>query len=201
MDSNYIGDILEKKQFPSRIVEAFRKVKRELFVPEHLRNYAYEDIALPLDEGSTTSQPSTIAFMLELLNVQENQKILEIGSGSGFVLALIAEIVKSGEFYGIELNKKLAIESKKRLTDSRIHIFNRNGFHGLEEKAPFDRILVSASADEKPLHLLSQLSNQGIIVSAYKDHIISLKKIDGAVEEKSYPGFSFVPLLDDKELK
>jgi protein-L-isoaspartate(D-aspartate) O-methyltransferase len=106
---------LKKKGCPDYILNAFEKVRREDFIPDRLIGYAYEDIALPVEEGSTLSQPSTIAFMLNLLEPKDGQKILEIGSGSGYVLALLAEINKTGKIYGVEILKSMAISSKKRL--------------------------------------------------------------------------------------
>ena len=101
--------LLKKKNVSDAVINAFDKIKREDFVPAHLVGYAYEDMALPVMEGSTLSQPSTVAFMLSLLEVSNGQKILEIGSGSGFVLALLAELNKTGKIYGLEIIKELAI--------------------------------------------------------------------------------------------
>src|SRR3989338_8202042 len=91
-----------RENFQSKIADAFQKVRREDFLPEHLKPYAYENMALPLEEGSSLSQPKTIAFMIELLELTPNQKILEIGSGSGYVLALLSELIKEGKIYGME---------------------------------------------------------------------------------------------------
>src|SRR3989344_8725032 len=101
--------VLKEKGFSGNIISAFEKVKRESFIPEQFSAYAYDDMALALDDGSTISQPSTIAFMLNLLDLKQNQKILEIGSGSGYALSLISNIIKNGEVYGMELNRGLSI--------------------------------------------------------------------------------------------
>ncbi len=186
---------LEKKGYPEKIVAAFAATDREKFVPEHLRNYAYEDIALPLAEGSSISQPSTIAFMLELLELDKSQNILEIGAGSGFSLALTASIVTSGTIYGLEIDQHLCIKAKERLSGfSNVHLINKSGFYGYQDKAPFDRILISASCQEKPYYLLDQLKESGIIVAAVQNTIVKIKKIDGVVNEQEFYGFSFVPL-------
>jgi protein-L-isoaspartate(D-aspartate) O-methyltransferase len=186
---------LQKKGFSDEIIEAFRKVKREDFVPEHLIGYAYEDIALPVMEGSTLSQPSTVAFMLNLLDVKNNQKILEIGSGSGYVLALLSEMNPNGKIYGIEILKELAINSMNYLKDkTNVQVIMRDGSQGLQEFAPFDRIIISASCPECPAHLLQQLKDDGILVAAVKQSIFQIKKEKGETLEKEYPGFAFVPL-------
>jgi protein-L-isoaspartate(D-aspartate) O-methyltransferase len=180
-------------------MEAFQKVDREKFIPENLVAYSYEDIPLPIDEGSTISQPSTIAFMLDLLELKQGQKILEIGSGSGYVLALMSEIIKDGKIYGLEINKRLAVKSKKLLSkDSNIEVIHRSGFNGLPEFAPFDRILISASASELPNHLYDQLKEPGIIVTPVKQSIFLIKKQAGKITEREFPGFVFVPLLKDE---
>ncbi len=187
---------LRKKGTSEEIISAFSAVKREEFVPEHLVGYAYEDMALPVMEGSTLSQPSTIAFMLNLLEVKEGQKILEIGSGSGYVLALLAEMNKTGKIYGVELLQTLGISSKKYLEQKKnVEVIIRNGSQGLPEFAPFDRILISAAAPEVPRHLLSQLTDNGILVAAVKQSIVQIKRVNGETIEKEFPGFAFVPLV------
>lgn len=189
---------LEKEGYPDKIVAAFAAVEREKFVPEHLANYAYEDIALPVVEGSAISKPSTIAFMLELLNLDKSQNVLEIGSGSGFALALTASIVISGTIYGLEINEHLSIKAKERLSGfSNVHVLNKSGFYGYPEKAPYDRILISASCQEKPYYLLDQLTSEGVLVAAVQNTIVQMKKVNGKVEEQIFEGYSFVPLVKD----
>ena len=187
---------LKSKGYSEKIVSAFERLKREDFVPDKVSSFAYEDIALPIDDGSTTSQPSTIAFMLSLLDPRQNQKILEIGSGSGYVLALISEIIKNGKIYGLEINKNVAIKSKKTLiNNSNIEIINRSGELGLPEFAPYDRILISAACPDLriPTLILDQLSEQGIMVAAIKQSIYQFKKENRKTEMKEFPGFLFVP--------
>lgn len=196
MDKEELIKSLRQKGFPEGILAAFAKVKRESFVPENLKAYSYEDIPLPIGHNQTISQPFTIAFMLNLLELKQGQRILEIGAGSGYVLALISEIVKDGKIYGVELIKELAIKSKKLLaSDSNIVIINKSGFNGLKEFAPFDRILISAAAKEVPRHLLEQLKDPGILVTPVKQSILQLKKENNKIIEKEFPGFVFVPLI------
>src|SRR3989338_4865976 len=105
---------LKSEKFPDKIVCAFVKVPRENFITENLKPFAYEDTALPLEKGATISQPYTIAFMLKLLKLKPKQKVLEIGSGCGYVLALLEEITL-GEIYGVEIIKSLAEKSRQNL--------------------------------------------------------------------------------------
>lgn len=197
MGKEELISLLRKKGFKEEVVAAFEKVRREEFVPEHLIGYVYDDISLPIEDGSTISQPSTIAFMLELLEVKDKMRILEIGSGSGFVLSLLNALSPNGEIYGIELNKRIAVQAKKRLlANKRIHVLNSNGFRGLPEKAPFDRILVSATFKDKPYHLLSQLSENGILVAPVRDAILQIKKSGGIANEQLFEGFAFVPMVE-----
>jgi len=188
-------ELLKKKGFLDSIIEAFRETKREDFVPEHLIGYAYEDLALPIMEGSTLVQPSTIAFMLNLLEAKNNQNILEIGSGSGYTLALLAIINPHGKIYGMEILKELAVSSKNYLNEkTNVEIILRDGSQGLKEFAPYDRIIVSAACSEVPRHLLPQLKEGGILVAAVNQSIFQIKKESGETTEKEFPGFAFVPL-------
>lgn len=200
MDKEELLNHLRKQGCAENIVSAFANVSRENFAPPHLRGYAYEDLPLTIENGATISQPSTIAFMLKLLDLKQGQKILEIGSGSGYSLALISHIIKEGKIYGIELIKRLAVKSKSLLKeDSNISIFNKNGFNGLKEHAPYDRILISASADTIPSHLIHQLKDSGILVAPVNQSIFFIKKENGEIIEKEYPGFAFVPLIKGNE--
>lgn len=193
---------LRQKGFSDEILNAFSKVERGNFISEDLKEQAYEDTALPLGNHQTISQPYTIAMMFSLLGLRKNQKVLEIGSGCGYALALLSEIVgEKGNVFGIEIIKDLFEKSKKNLRKyGNVKIYNRNGRLGLKEKAPFDRILISAASDEIPKHLISQLKENGIIVApilSESDHsLISFEKIKGKLKTKQeIPGFVFVPLV------
>ena len=187
-------ELLKEKRISEQIVRAFKKIKREAFVPAQYKQYAYEDCAIPIGLGATISQPSTIAFMLDLLELKRGQKALEIGSGSGYVLALIEKITKF-KTYGIEIIKELAKISQRTLKNNKnITIINKSGEGGLPVHAPYDRILTSASADKIPIHLLSQLKENGIIVASVQYSIIKLKKNKGKITKEEFPGFAFVPM-------
>ncbi len=201
MDKKQLIEKLKADCFPDKIIKAFEKVKRENFIPEALKSFAYEDTALPLEKGSTISQPYTIAFMLSLLKLSENknQKILEIGSGSGYVLALISEITKGAEIYGVEIIPSLAQTSKKILSNHKnIKIINKNGINGLPKKAPFNKILVSAAANKIPSNLTKQLKDNGILVIPISNSIFQIKKQKNKLIKKEFPGFVFVPFVGDK---
>lgn len=194
MDKKELLKLLKMQGFSDNVLLAFGKVRREDFVPEEVIKYSYENIPLHLADDSTISQPSTIAFMLELLELKSNESVLEIGSGSGYVLALLAEMTK-GRIYGVELIKELALNSRRLLAkNKRIEIYCQDGKNGLIEKAPFDRILISASCDKIPTHLYGQLSSNGIIVAPVGDSIWQIKRLNGKIAMKEFRGFAFVSL-------
>lgn len=202
--------LLEQKKILKApvIINAFRKVDRSKFVlPEHIA-WTYEDRALPIIEGQTISQPSTVAFMLEMLDPKPQEKVLDVGSGSGWTTALLAEIVSTqGRVFAMERIKKL-----KQFGENNVRKFHyRNvtfkeddGAFGWPEHAPFDRILVSASAKEIPLPLKEQLRPGGKMVIPLVDvdkpygHLVLLKKItEKEFDEQLFPGFNFVPFVMD----
>lgn len=194
MDKQCLIESLKREGFSEEILEAFRKVRREDFVPANLEDVAYEDEALPLEAGATISQPYTIAFMLRLLELEKGQKILEIGSGCGYVLALLSEITQ-GEIFGIEIINSLAKKSKEHLKNyENIKVISGDGSKGLTEEVPFDRILISAAASEVPENLYSQLKDGGILVAPVRDSILQIKKKGRELVMRKFPGFVFVPL-------
>lgn len=205
MDKKELLERLKEKNASRKILKAFEGVKREDFIPLDYQRYAYEDAALPIGREQTISQPSTVSFMLSLLEPENNQKILEVGIGSGYVLALLDEMTKNSKIYGTERIHRLADLAATRLKGRKnIQIFHTPNFIGLEEKSPFDRILVSASAPELPKTLVGQLAENGILVCPVGGTIIRAQKKDDKLEKKEYPGFAFVPLIypyppDDNE--
>ena len=191
-------DRLKFTGFPENILKAFSEINREEFVNEEDIGYAWNDIAFHLGFNSTISQPSTIAFMLKLLELENesNLKILEIGSGCGYVLALMNSILKDSQIFGLEINREVGGKSIQKLEQyPNIKIILQDGKDGLQEEAPFDRILISAAFDTNPYYLADQLTDSGVIVSPVMNSIVRIKKLgkEAAVEE--FPGFSFVPLL------
>lgn len=195
-------DLLKKLEdggFDKYILKAFEKVDRADFVLKENKSLAYEDSALPIGFGQTISQPSTVAFMLSLLELEkikkEKVKILEIGSGSGYVLSLLAEILPKADIYGAEIVKELYERSKKIIKNKRIHNSLTPHILGLQEHAPYRRIIISAAAPIFPEILLEQLSSDGVLVCPVRNSIVKIKKIKTGLKKESYPGFSFVPLM------
>jgi len=182
MNKTQLIESLRRKGFSEHITKAFEKVKREDFVPDQYREYAYEDTPIPIHKnGSTTSQPYTIAFMLNLLELNSNskQEVLEIGSGSGYVLALIQEITK-GETYGVEIVKDLVDKSKQNLKNYKnITVINKSGKNGLPKYTPYDRILVSAACPD--LETAKNLNKQ------LKDNVDGNQDLAGRFQVMSIP--------------
>ena len=181
------------------IIDAFTAVDRKYFVPNTYTELAYVDMPLSIGNNQTISQPSTVAFMLEHLDVQNGDKVLDIGSGSGWTTALLCHLVgEKGSVTGLERVDALAEQGKINLSQ-----FNFN--HCSIEKAGeslglpgerFDRILVSASADEIPKELFSQLNVGGILVIPVKNSILKFKKVsESEVTQEAFYGFVFVPLI------
>ncbi len=200
MNKSQLIQSLKQKNFPKHILDAFKEVKRENFVASELEKYAYDDRPLPLGFGQTISQPYTIAVMLDMLQLKPNQKVLEVGSGCGYVLALLSTITKQ-KIYGIEISKKLAEKSKENLKQYNTEVYNKNGAKGLPEAAPFDRILISAACKTIPEELLNQLRGGGILVAPvgpqYTQSLVGIKRIeDKYIVQKQIPGFIFVKFID-----
>ena len=185
------------------IKKAFQMVDRKNFVlPKHI-DTAYLDRALPIGEKQTISQPLTVAFMLELLKPQKHHRILDVGSGSGWTTALLAELVgEKGKVFAIERIESLKKYGKAKVANmgyKNVEFTVGNGALGLPAHAPFDRILVSASTDQVPQKLVEQLAVGGRLVIPLRDekgNILLLTK-DGKKEISRllYPGFAFVPLI------
>jgi len=184
-----------------KILKAFLKMDRKYFLRED--SYAtYYDIPLQIGKGQTNSQPSTVAFMLELLDAKEGNKILDIGSGSGWSTALLCYIVgESGEVIGVERLKELVKFGKENLQKAKVgkncSIIQAGSKLGLPEKK-FDRILVSASANKFPEILIDQLKDNGIIVMPIGESIYKITKENNTIKKEEYPGFVFVSLHLDE---
>ncbi len=189
---------LERKKFPKEIIKVFEKVDRSKFIPEGKKQLAYEDIALPIGYGQTISQPYTIAFMLTLLKVKNKQNILEVGSGSGYVLELLSQLNPQGKITGIERAINLVKSSKEKLKDCKnVEVVYGDGSKGFKKNAPYDRILTSAAADKIPEKLMEQLVIGGILVAPVKNSIVIVEKNKRKNKIRKYPGFRFVPLIEE----
>ena len=186
------------------LIKAFEEIDRQDFVVPSERKNAYRDYPLPIGYGQTISQPSTIAFMLELLKPQKGEKILDLGSGSGRTSALLSKVVgATGHVYGVEIIPELVERGRKNLEKyhlSQATILPAGKEYGLPEQAPFDKILVSAAGSEVPLSLLKQLKTGGLMVIPIKNSLLRLQKIsDQKILTEEYPGFVFVPLVNPEQ--
>jgi protein-L-isoaspartate(D-aspartate) O-methyltransferase len=146
------------------VLDAMRRVPRHRFVPEEERRSAYTDYPLPIGNGQTISQPYIVAFMTESLDVERSHRVLEIGTGSGYQAAVLAEL--AGEVYTIEIVPPLAERSQRTLAElgyKNVHVRTGNGYAGWAEAAPFDRIIVTAAPDAIPQALVDQLKMDGLM--------------------------------------
>ena len=189
------------------IIDAFEKVDRKDFVLEELKDKAYLNTPLPIGYGQTISQPLTVAFMLELLQPEKGNKILEIGSGSGWQTALLAHVVSvGGKIFAAELIPELMDFGRKNVAkygfikNKTVEFHSLTATKGMPEEAPFDRIISAASGMELPAAWKEQLKIGGRIVAPVKDAIhLLVKKSETEFEESIYPGFAFVPLISLSE--
>jgi protein-L-isoaspartate(D-aspartate) O-methyltransferase len=205
MDKNSLISHLKLTGYSNIIVNAIENVDRTLFVPEHLSHLSYSDYALPTSEGQTISQPSCIAMMFNLLELDKIKdspeiKILEIGSGTGYVLALFAQIFKQAKIFGLEIKSSLITSSINILKENKnISIIQKSGINGFEKESPYDIILISASAQKIKIvkELVPQLKDQGIILSPVGFDLIKIKKISKKIKITALRNaVSFVPLID-----
>jgi len=183
------------------VLDAMGTLPRHLFVEEALAYKAYSDSPLPIGEGQTISQPYIVALMTELLEVEPGMKVLEIGTGSGYQAAVLAEV--GGEVFTVERVKKLFFAARKRFMDMRmfsVKLKMDDGTMGWPEEAPFDRIIVTAGGPEVPAPLVEQLADPGrmlIPVGSSKrlQSLILIEKKDGEIIRTDKGGVAFVDLV------
>lgn len=201
---NKLADILLEKGIVDRaVLEAVRAVPRHLFLDSSFEDHAYQDKAFPIGADQTISQPYTVAFQSELLQVRPNHKILEIGTGSGYQTAVLLKL--KARVYTVErqleLFKKTNLFFKKMGYRPKKVIFG-DGYKGLPEEAPFDSIIVTAGAPFVPNPLLAQLKIGGrlVIPVGLDEQVMTLfvRKSAKEFEKKEFGSFRFVPLLEDK---
>lgn len=199
-----IDSIREKGITDERVLEAMNNIPRHFFLDTALDNIAYEDRAFPIAEGQTISQPYTVAYQTELLQVKPQEKVLEIGTGSIYQATVLAEM--GAKVFTIERQKKLFEKSKQFIFKDRypnIKFFFGDGFEGLPTYAPFDKIIITAAAPYIPPRLIDQLKPGGMMVlpldAGGAQRMLRLTKTaEGSFTEEQFDNFSFVPMLKGK---
>ncbi|MBI2496234.1 MAG: protein-L-isoaspartate(D-aspartate) O-methyltransferase [Candidatus Omnitrophica bacterium] len=182
-----------------RVLAAMRRVPRHRFVPSEVKALAYQDGALPIGEGQTISQPYIVALMTEAARVEAGETILEIGTGSGYQAAVLAQLAR--EVYTIEILEPLARRAEATLRElgvSNVHVRTGDGFFGWPEAAPFDAILVTASAPRVPQALIDQLALNGRLVipegDGLQELVVYTRTAEGLARQRSIP-VRFVPMI------
>lgn len=186
-----------------RVLAAMSRVPRHEFVPENVREQAYEDHPLPIGEGQTISQPYVVALMLEALQLSANDRVLDVGAGSGYAAAVLAELV--GQVFAIERHSVLAENARgvlRALGYSNVQLVTGDGSEGLREHAPYDAILVSAAALEIPSALVGQLRERGrmIIPAGAPDsqQLQFVRRVEGKPVISTRGDVRFVPLVSER---
>ncbi len=189
----------------SAVLNAMRSVPRHLFVPEAYRSRAYEDGPLPIGNNQTISQPYIVALMTELLDLQPGERVLEVGTGSGYQAAVLAEIADS--VYTIEIVKPLADRSREILDSigyNNIKVMHGDGYQGYEEAAPYDAIIVTAAPDHVPQPLIDQLAMGGrlvIPVGSIYQYLTLYEKTEEGLKKKTGIAVRFVPMTGKAQEK
>ncbi len=186
------------------VLDAIDRIPRHFFLDSGFDQIAYEDRAFPIGEGQTISQPYTVAYQTQLLEIKPHDKVLEIGTGSVYQASVLAEM--GARVYTIERQRKLYEQNRNFVLKSKypnIKFFYGDGFEGLPAYAPFDKIIITAAAPFIPPKLVDQLKPKGIMVLPLDDNdrqrMLKLtKNEDGSVSEEYYDYFSFVPMLSGK---
>jgi protein-L-isoaspartate(D-aspartate) O-methyltransferase len=200
-----VKKLREKGISDEDVLNAIGKVPRHAFFDDALLNHAYEDKAFPIGEGQTISQPYTVAFQSEKLEVKPGCKVLEIGTGSGYQAAVLLEM--GAKVFTIEYNRKLYEHTKEflPLLGYSPFFFFGDGSKGISAKAPYDRIIVTAGAPVVPTALTDQLAENGILIipvgDLEKQKMLKIKKKNGKLIQEEFDYFTFVPLLGDQGWK
>ncbi len=186
-----------------KVLDAMRNVPRHLFVRSNLRSKAYNDYPLEIDEGQTISQPYIVAMMTQSLDLEKGQKVLEIGTGSGYQAAVLAHI--TDQVYSIEIREKLAKKAEaalKKLNYDQVQVKWSDGYFGWEENAPFDAIIVTCAANHIPPPLIKQLKEGGKLIIPLGSTLLFqsltlVTKIEGKPKTKQLLDVRFVPMVGE----
>lgn len=187
------------------VLKAINTIPRELFMKDRHKENAYKDKPFPIGQGQTISQPFTVAYQTQLLKVEPGDKVLEVGTGSGYQACVLASM--GCEVFSVERQKKLFDKNENFAylkSFSNLHLFYRDGYEGLPEHAPFDKILITAAAPEVPDELVAQLKMPGIMVLPLgvppTQIMLRLSKLEnGEILEEDFGNFSFVPMLKGRK--
>lgn len=188
--------------YDKRVLQAMELVPRHLFTPKNFQKHAYKDSALPIASGQTLSMPSIVGKMTQALNLGARHKVLEVGTGSGFQAAVLSHLAR--RVYSVERHRSLAREAHKTLQDLgivNVTIITGDGALGLIDQAPFDRIILTAAAEDPPTNLLDQLKEGGIMVlpvgqSDRVQTLIKITKTSNGLEYQELQDVRFVPLIE-----
>jgi protein-L-isoaspartate(D-aspartate) O-methyltransferase len=197
-----VAEIRRKGIRDENVLAALDVVPRHLFLDSSFLKFAYEDKAFPIGSGQTISQPYTVAFQTELLQIKKRDKVLEVGTGSGYQACVLVQL--GAIVYSIERQKNLFEKTRAFLPSIGFapKLFYGDGYKGLPSFAPFDKVIVTAGAPFVPQPLLDQLKPGGILVIPVGDDIQTMttytRLVDGSFEKKEHGSFRFVPLLEDK---
>lgn len=183
-----------------QVLDAMMNVPRHLFVAKEMINESYENYPLSIGSGQTISQPYTVAFMLEAIELKKGDKVLEVGTGSGWNAALIAEIVKPGEVFTTEIVEELIKHAERNLKKYKnVYVIKTDGSCGYKKEAPYDKIIVTAACPSIPRPLIEQLKEGGILVApvggSFGQKMIKGIKRKGRLIEENLGDFVFVPLI------
>ncbi len=185
-----------------RVIGAFRQVRRHLFVPDKYLDFAYSDQPLPIGYDQTISQPYIVAFMTEALNLSDTDRVLEIGTGSGYQAAILARICQ--QVYSIEIIPELGNAARKLLQElgyRNIHLKIGDGYQGWAAHAPYDAIIVTCSPTRVPQPLVEQLAEGGRLMIPlsieYAQHLVLLRKKEGELVKESVLPVRFVPMVNE----
>ena len=196
-----VEDLRSKGIRDENVLKAIENIPRHLFLNSAFEEWAYRDVAFPIESGQTISQPLTVAIQSELLEIEKGQKVLEIGTGSGYQACVLQEM--GAKVFSLERHARLYHDTSKKLRElgyGQIRTYLKDGFEGLPRHAPYDRIIVTAAAPEVPQTLLDQLASPGIMVIPVgkgdtQKMLVIRRNAEGKVSQEEAGLFRFVPFL------
>ncbi|MDR9436278.1 MAG: protein-L-isoaspartate(D-aspartate) O-methyltransferase [Thiohalophilus sp.] len=204
-EARYTASMTGRRQFSEAVMQAMSDVDRAAFIPPANREQAYDNGPLPIGNGQTISQPYIVALMTDLLELTPESVVLEVGTGSGYQAAILAQLAR--QVYSLERIPELAETARKRFADlgyANIEVRCANGYDGWQDRAPFDGIIVTAAASEIPPALIEQLRPGGRLVIpvgppySYQELLLITREEAGNIRTQKILGVAFVPLINDQ---